>query len=126
MPNNSKKKKNLLLIGGTGFTGSYVLQELLLCNFNISLFVRDISKAKKLNYHRMPITIIEGNLDNKNDLTSALLNQDILVCIASLGFGHLPIILESCPDSICKAIFISTTGIFTKLNPSSKKNTIRG
>lgn len=44
-----------------------------------------------------------------------------MINIASLGFGHAPNIINACQEmKIERAIFISTTGIFTKLNPDSK------
>ena len=47
---------------------------------------------------------------------------DALVNIASLGFGHADSIIRAAKDAgIKRAIFISTTAIFTKLNARSKK-----
>jgi nucleoside-diphosphate-sugar epimerase len=111
----------ILLTGATGFTGSYVLKELLKqSNVKISLLVRDLQKADKLGYTKLPITIYKGCLENKHSLEQALHQKDILINIASLGFGHAPDIINACPATLKKALFISTTGIFTKLNPSSK------
>jgi nucleoside-diphosphate-sugar epimerase len=47
---------------------------------------------------------------------------DVLVNIASLGFGHADSIIRAAKDAgIQRAVFISTTAIFTQLNASSKK-----
>jgi nucleoside-diphosphate-sugar epimerase len=47
---------------------------------------------------------------------------DALVNIASLGFGHADSIIRAAKDAgIKRAVFISTTAIFTQLNAPSKK-----
>ncbi len=47
---------------------------------------------------------------------------DALVNIASLGFGHADSIIRAAKDAgIKRAVFISTTAIFTQLNAKSKK-----
>ncbi len=47
---------------------------------------------------------------------------DVLVNIASLGFGHADSIISAAKAvGIQRAVFISTTAIFTQLNASSKK-----
>jgi nucleoside-diphosphate-sugar epimerase len=47
---------------------------------------------------------------------------DALVNVASLGFGHADSIIRAAKDAgIKRAVFISTTAIFTQLKASSKK-----
>jgi nucleoside-diphosphate-sugar epimerase len=63
-----------------------------------------------------------GDVSDTASLTSAMQGMDALVNIASLGFGHAESILRAAKDAgIKRAIFISTTAIFTQLNASSKK-----
>ncbi|RAP38288.1 3-beta hydroxysteroid dehydrogenase [Candidatus Marinamargulisbacteria bacterium SCGC AAA071-K20] len=116
------KPLQVLLTGATGFTGSYVLKELLnQPNLKVTLFVRDLQKADKLGYTKLPIKLHKGCLEDTASIKQALYQKDILINIASLGFGHAPVLIDACPDTLKKAIFISTTGIFTKLNPDSKQ-----
>ena len=64
---------------------------------------------------------VTGDLSDSQTLTSAMQGTDALVNIASLGFGHAENIITSAKNAgIKRAIFISTTAIFTKLNAKSK------
>ena len=114
--------QHVLIIGATGFTGRYVLDELSRSGrYDISLFVRDPAKlsflptasGRRVHY---------GTIEDIKALTAALRGVEILVCTASLGFGHAPNLLQACHDaSVKRTIFFSTTAIFTRLNPPSKK-----
>lgn len=113
---------NILLIGSTGFTGSYILNQLLKKNDSIYLYVRSINKAKSLKYNDLPVNIIKGDLANESELIFALKNIDIVIYVASLGLGHVKKIISVLEKSnVKKIVFTSTTGIFTRLNPDSKQ-----
>ena len=63
----------------------------------------------------------EGNLSDAQALTEAMRGADALVNVASLGFGHAESIVRAAQKAgIQRAIFISTTAIFTQLNAKSK------
>ncbi len=63
-----------------------------------------------------------GDVSDSASLTSAMQGTDALVNLASLGFGHADSIIHAAKDAgIKRAVFISTTAIFTQLNASSKK-----
>jgi nucleoside-diphosphate-sugar epimerase len=54
-------------------------------------------------------------------LRDALKNQDVLVNVASLGFGHAHGILTACQEAnIKRAVFFSTTAVLTTLAAPSK------
>lgn len=110
----------ILLTGATGFLGGFVLEELVKRGHEVTCFVREssnIDKIKELNVHYE-----YGELDDYKSICNALKDKDALINIASLGFGHAPNILNACQEmNIKRTLFISTTGIFTKLNPDSKK-----
>ena len=116
--------KNILLIGATGFTGKHILEKLISFyqdTFNISLFVRCKKKLQTLNVDLKTCNIFYGDLNNPKSLGDALVNQDIVIYVASLGFGHAKDVVRQIElVSPEKVIFTSTTGIFTKLNPTSK------
>jgi nucleoside-diphosphate-sugar epimerase len=62
-----------------------------------------------------------GELDDYKSICEALNGREALINIASLGFGHGPNIVNACEEmGVKRSIFVSTTGIFTKLNPDSK------
>jgi nucleoside-diphosphate-sugar epimerase len=64
-----------------------------------------------------------GDLDEPESLENAFRasRADALINLASLGFGHAPAVLAALENSgIKRAIFVSTTAIFTGLNAASR------
>jgi uncharacterized protein YbjT (DUF2867 family) len=61
--------KKLLILGSTGRTGKYLLEEALERDFEVNVLVRDTQKVKITSEK---LTIFEGNPANKEDLTKAL------------------------------------------------------
>lgn len=116
------KKIKVIITGGTGFTGKIVVQRFINDPaFDVSLFVRDAQKTADLGFCRTGVQIYTGSFEEKKKLDAAFQDKDILVNIASLGFGHCPDILAAAKNAnIPKAVFVSTTSVFTKLNPASK------
>ncbi|MBI1363900.1 MAG: NAD(P)H-binding protein [Proteobacteria bacterium] len=109
--------KNILVIGGTGFTGKRVLALLRpRADLNITVFCRDASRAPE------GFKTFVGDLEDAASIATALKGQDGLIYVASLGFGHAPAVVEGCKKAgVRRALFVSTTAIFTKLNAASKK-----
>ncbi len=110
----------VFVTGATGFTGSRTVPLLLARGWEVHCLYRESSDRSVL-----PQTEIHwhlGNLENQQKLTEAMQGCDMLVNIASLGFGHAENIVKSAQAAgIQRAIFISTTAIFTKLNSQSKR-----
>jgi len=109
----------VLVTGATGFTGSRVVPLLIQNGFNVRCLSRSTSDRTSLS----PLTIewATGDLSNAESLTSAMQGADALVNIASLGFGHADNIINAAKAAgIKRAVFISTTAIFTQLNAGSK------
>jgi nucleoside-diphosphate-sugar epimerase len=110
----------ILLTGATGFTGGYVLSLLLAEGYEVTCFVREGSNVDEIK--NKGVKLAYGDLNNYDNILSALKDVDTLVNVASLGFGHAQNIVSACVASrVQRAVFFSTTGIFTKLNPTSKK-----
>lgn len=110
----------ILLTGATGFLGEYVLEELVKRGHEVTCFVRETSNLEKIKKLKVPY--VYGELEDYSSIYNALKDKEVLINIASLGFGHAPNIVRACHETNNKrAIFISTTGIFTKLNPDSKE-----
>jgi nucleoside-diphosphate-sugar epimerase len=65
---------------------------------------------------------ISGDLKDLDSLRIAMKGVTTLVNVASIGFGDAPRIIQAAQDAgVSRAIFVSTTAIFTKLNVKSKK-----
>ncbi len=109
----------VLATGATGFTGSRVVPLLLQSGYQVRCLTRATSDRAPLSALR--VEWVTGDLSNPETLTSAMRGMDALVNIASLGFGHADSILRSAKEAgVRRAIFISTTAIFTQLNAGSK------
>lgn len=109
----------VLVTGATGFTGSYTVPLLINQGYDVSCFVRNSSDLGHLPSNKFKL--IYGDLDQKDTILEALNQVDFLVNIASLGFGHASIVVDSAVSAgIKRAVFFSTTSIFTTLNPESK------
>ncbi len=109
----------ILITGATGFTGSRVVPLLIQNGFNIRCLSRSTSDRTPLS--ALTVEWVTGDLSNAESLTSAMRGVDALVNIASLGFGHADNIISAAKAAgIKRAIFISTTAIFTQLNAGSK------
>jgi len=110
----------VFVTGATGFTGSCVVPLLLKNGFEVRCLYRASSDRSPLN--GLEVEWALGDVSDSASLTSAMQGADALVNIASLGFGHADSIIRAAKDAgIKRAVFISTTAIFTQLNASSKK-----
>ncbi len=110
----------IFITGATGFTGSRVVPLLLKNGFDIRCLYRASSDRSSLSDSN--IEWVLGDVSDSQSLTSAMQGTDVLVNIASLGFGHAESIISAAQKAgIQRAIFISTTAIFTQLNAKSKK-----
>lgn len=109
----------ILLTGATGFTGSYVLPLLLNEEWEVACFVRETSATSFLPLEKIELRY--GDLDNQESISRALEGMDILVNVASLGTGQASKIISAAKTAgVDRAVFFSTTSIFTTLNPGSK------
>ena len=109
----------ILVTGATGFTGSYVVPALLEKGWDVTCFVRETSDIRVLPVDK--IALRYGDLNDGVSIKTALQGMDTLVNIASLGFGHATNLVNAAKESgVTRAVFFSTTAIFTTLNPDSK------
>jgi nucleoside-diphosphate-sugar epimerase len=113
---------NVHITGGTGFLGGFVVKRLLERDHRVTVLVRSDLSARVAT--ELGATPVQGNLDNPPSVVAAFSEvvPDVLVNVASLGFGHAPAIIESAESvGIERALFVSTTSIFTELEPASKE-----
>lgn len=109
----------VFVTGATGFTGSRTVPLFLEKGWEVYCLYRETSDRSVLPQPEIHWYL--GSLENPEKLTDSMQGCDALVNIASLGFGHAETIIHSAQKAgIERAIFISTTAIFTKLNSHSK------
>jgi nucleoside-diphosphate-sugar epimerase len=109
----------VFVTGATGFTGSRTIPHLLGCGFTLRCLYRDPARIDDLPLEG--IEWVPGDLADPTGLARSMQGCDALANLASLGFGHAPGILQAAHAAgIQRAVFISTTAIFTRLNARSK------
>ena len=108
----------ILVTGATGFVGQRVLP-LLAGKWEVRCFVRRTSNIQ--NVEKFGYELVYGDFEDFDSLGQAMSGCNTLINMASLGFGHASGIVKTAEKSrIKRAIFISTTALFTKLNANSK------
>jgi uncharacterized protein YbjT (DUF2867 family) len=112
----------VFVTGGTGFTGSYVLPLLLKNGYEVRCLYRRGSDRSGLLRAQPEIEWVLGDLSDSQALAAAMRGTEAFVNIASLGFGHADSIVRAAQEAgIGRAVFVSTTAIFTNLNAKSKQ-----
>jgi uncharacterized protein YbjT (DUF2867 family) len=112
----------LLVSGGSGFLGGYVLREAASRGYETIALARSAAAARSVAANgAQPIA---GDLDQVRGLDEAFTaaRADLLVCLASLGRGHGPGIVAAAEEAgIPRAVFVSTTAVTTTLDPPTKQ-----
>jgi uncharacterized protein YbjT (DUF2867 family) len=112
----------LLVLGGSGFLGGYVLRAAAARGHQVLALARSPQAARVVASHgAQPI---RGDLDEGRQLDEAFAaaRGHALVCLASLGFGHAPGIVAAAEEAgVPRAVFVSTTAVTTALHPPTKQ-----
>lgn len=111
----------VLVTGGSGFLGRYVIERLVDRGHEVVALARSADAAARVDALRA--SAIPGDLDDPASVDAAFhaAEADALANVASLGFGHAPTIVSAAEDAgLRRAVFVSTTAIFTALNAGSK------
>ncbi len=111
----------LLVTGGSGFLGRYVLREAARRRHEtVALARSETAAALVAGRGAQPL---DGDLDQPDALPAifATARCDVLVNLASLGFGHAPAIVEAAEQAgLKRGVFVSTTAITTTLPAPTK------
>jgi nucleoside-diphosphate-sugar epimerase len=105
--------------GANGFTGRFVCAELQRRQLPFVALLRPGSDTAWMDAHQIPVRF--ADLNHAAQLGEQLRGCSALLNVASIGFGAAPSILEACRSAgVRRAVFVSTTAIFTQLNAGSK------
>jgi uncharacterized protein YbjT (DUF2867 family) len=111
----------LLVTGGSGFLGGYVLAEAARRGHSCVALARSAAAADRVAARGA--TPLAGNLDDRAALNDAFARAhcEALVNLASLGFGHAPAVVGAAVRAgLDRAVFISTTAVTTAISAPSK------
>lgn len=112
----------LLVTGGSGFLGSRVVAQALAAGHQVTALARSEAAERKLR--GLGADVARGDLDDPATIDDVFRASagDALMSIASLGFGHADGIVAAAERSgPHRAVFVSTTGVFTALDSPSKR-----
>lgn len=111
----------LLITGGSGFLGRFVLAEAARRGHSCAALARSDSAAAVVS--ALGAAPLRGDLDNAAGLSAVFARAgcDALVNLASLGFGHAPAIVSAATAAgLDRAVFVSTTAVTTTLPAPSR------
>lgn len=112
----------VLVTGGSGFLGKRVVPLLVAKGHEVAALAR--TEAASSVVQAAGASPVAGNLDDPATIEKAIVETtpDALVKLSSLGFGHGPPVVTAAERAgMGRAIFISTTAIFTSLPAPSKR-----
>lgn len=107
--------------GGSGFLGGSVIPRLITAGHEPTALARSRPAAERVT--ALGATSVPGDLDDPASVDAAFAHSgsEALVNLASLGFGHAPTIVAAAEEAgLKRAVFVSTTSIFTRLASGSK------
>ena len=110
----------LLVIGATGHTGRYFLEELDKNQYKgkIRFLIRKESDKKVFEKYNLDYEIIQGNLESKEDLQKACKDVDTILEIYNIRYS-LNVLEVALKEKVKRIIFVHTTGIYSKYKMAS-------
>ena len=112
----------ILVIGVTGHTGKYFLEELKKNNYKekVRFLIRknsDKSIFKNCNFN---YEIIKGDLNNEEDIYNACIGVDTILEIFNIKYS-LKVLENAIKQNVKRIIFVHTTGIYSKYKMASEE-----
>ena len=112
----------LLVTGGSGFLGGYVLAEAARRGHQVAALARSAAAARVVaSRGARPLP---GDLSQPHQVDEAFAAAgcDALISLASLGFGHGPAVVAAAEEAgFSRVVFVSTTAVTTTLHPPTKR-----
>lgn len=106
--------------GSNGFTGRYVCSELLKRGFKPIALIRPGTDPRWMEENLIEYRYTDLNV--KHDVERCCSDVDAFISTASLGFHSCNDLISGLHNAgVKRCIFTSTTGIYTKLQPASKR-----
>lgn len=117
-----RAERRVLVTGATGFLGGHVVPLLLSSGWTVTALARSETAAHAAT--SLGAEVVQGDLADAETVVRAFdaCRGAVLVNLASLGFGHAETIVGAAERAgLKRAVFVSTTAIFTSLNAPSKR-----
>lgn len=113
--------RRALVTGGSGFLGRHVIPILVDRGYEIVALARSAEAASAVR--DLGAEPLAADLDDPASVDRAFADAkaDVLVNLASLGFGQAPTIVAAAGEAgITRGVFVSSTAIFTTIDAPSK------
>ncbi|MNB91844.1 NmrA-like family protein [compost metagenome] len=105
---------NILIFGATGRVGSHIVAHALQDGHHVTVLVRT---PEKIQHFDQNLTVIHGNVLNKEDITSAVQGNDVIISALNTDgtttlSDSMPLIIEAMyNEGIQRIITVGTAGI---------------
>ena len=110
---------NILLTGATKFLGEHVCKELLSRGLKFDCLVRPSSDTTTLR--ALGASLVQGDLSKPETLRDVLQSYDTVLNIPNLANLPAAALVKAYEEAgVERAVFVSSTGIFTKLDARTK------
>lgn len=113
----------IFVTGATGYTGRWVVAQLLKRNHAVRCLVRNTSQVGDLAHP--DVSLVTGNLEDVDVWENALTGVDAVISVAHIQYA--PFVIEACQrQGVSRVVFLSSTWRFSKIMTPVVESVIRG